>query len=59
MTEECQNCRKEVEKYVILQIAEFYDTNQDVEAASYKDAQYVRCVGRIYKEKLICIKEDN
>jgi hypothetical protein len=38
MTEECQNCRKEVEKYVILEVAEFYDTAQDAEAASYEDA---------------------
>jgi hypothetical protein len=38
MTEECQNCRKEVEKYVILQVAEFYDTTQDIEVASYEEA---------------------
>jgi hypothetical protein len=38
MAEEYQSCRKKVKKYVILQVAEFYDTTQDVEAASYEDA---------------------
>ena len=37
MTEECQNCRKEVEKYVILDIAEFQDTEEEVKGTNYEN----------------------
>jgi hypothetical protein len=37
MTEECQNCRKEVKKYVILYIAEFQDTAEEVEGTNYEN----------------------
>jgi hypothetical protein len=37
MTEECQNCRKKVEKYIILDIAEFQDTAEEVEGTNYEN----------------------
>ncbi|HEX5891629.1 MAG TPA: hypothetical protein VFY41_02090 [Nitrososphaeraceae archaeon] len=37
MTEECQNCRKEVKKYIILDIAEFQEKEEEVEGTNYEN----------------------
>jgi hypothetical protein len=36
MTEECQNCRKQV-KYIILDIAEFQEKEEEVEGTNYEN----------------------
>ena len=37
MTEECQNCRKQVKKYIILDIAEFQEKEEEVEGTNYEN----------------------
>jgi hypothetical protein len=44
-------------KYVILQIAEFYDTTQDIEAASHEDAVVCKVCWKDIKKNSFVLKK--